>query len=104
MTHIPALRAFIRPRLLLALGLCSSGMLFAVFAVTGLPQRKAAQPDKRLRYTATPGGKASDLSRMEEEWHHRLTYPTGVFNPEWVRAALRQDSGKIGRASCRERV
>src|SRR6202011_5219903 len=42
-----------------------------------------------------PGGKrgeASDLSRMEEEWNNRLTYPTGLFNPAWLRAAAAQDS------------
>src|ERR1700736_5998797 len=40
-----------------------------------------------------PGGKrgeASDLNRMEEEWNNRLTYPTGLFNPAWVRLAALQ--------------
>jgi hypothetical protein len=39
-----------------------------------------------------PGGKADDLDRMEEEWNNRLTYPTGLFNPEWLRLAAIQDS------------
>ena len=39
-----------------------------------------------------PGGTADDLNRLEEEWNNRLTYPTGVFNPDWVRSAAIQDA------------
>ena len=39
-----------------------------------------------------PGGKADDLDRMEQEWHNRLTYPTGIFNPEWLRLAAATDA------------
>ena len=39
-----------------------------------------------------PGGEADDLDRMEVEWHNRLTYPTGLFNPIWVRLAAAQDA------------
>ena len=31
-----------------------------------------------------------DLGRLEQFWNDRLTYPTGVFNPAWVRAAAVQ--------------
>ena len=33
------------------------------------------------------GGEPDDLNRMEEEWNNRLTYPTGIFNPAWLRLA-----------------
>src|SRR4029077_21221291 len=31
-------------------------------------------------------------NRMEEEWNNRITYPTGVFDPAWIRQAVAQDS------------
>lgn len=47
----------------------------------------------RPRYMPVAGerGESSDLGRMEEEWNNRLTYPTGKFDPQWVRNAARQD-------------
>ncbi len=39
-----------------------------------------------------PGEKAEDLNAIEEDWNNRLTYPTGVFDPAWVRAAATQDA------------
>ena len=39
-----------------------------------------------------PGGETDDLNRLEEEWNNRLTYPTGLFNPLWVRLALAEDA------------
>ena len=36
------------------------------------------------------GKEARDLDRLEQQWNDRLTYPTGVFNPAWVRAAAAQ--------------
>jgi hypothetical protein len=39
-----------------------------------------------------PGGKVDDLDRMEVEWNNRLTYPTGLFNPAWLRLAAAQDA------------
>jgi hypothetical protein len=49
----------------------------------------------RLRYMPVPGrerGDADELNRMEEEWNNRLTYPTGIFNPAWLRIAAEADS------------
>ncbi|MFL6569752.1 MAG: dockerin type I domain-containing protein [Chthoniobacterales bacterium] len=34
---------------------------------------------------------ATGLERMELYWADRVTYPTGKFNPEWLREAARQD-------------
>lgn len=31
------------------------------------------------------------LLQLEDYWHHRLTFPTGKFNPGWVRKAADQD-------------
>lgn len=44
-----------------------------------------------------PGGKADDLERLEQEWNNRLTYPTGRFNPHWLRLAAVQH-GRMPRA------
>jgi hypothetical protein len=29
---------------------------------------------------------------MEVEWNNRLTYPTGIFDPAWVRLAALKDA------------
>ncbi len=39
-----------------------------------------------------PGGDPDDLNRLEAEWMSRLSYPTGKFDPAWVRRAAVQDS------------
>ena len=33
---------------------------------------------------------AADLSQLEQYWSDRLTYPTGNFDPAWVRQAAAQ--------------
>ncbi len=40
----------------------------------------------------TRGEKGEDLNRMELEWNTRLTYPTGKFDPAWLRKAALQDA------------
>ncbi len=39
-----------------------------------------------------PEGDRDELSLMELDWHNRLSYPTGRFDPAWVRRAAKQDS------------
>ena len=36
------------------------------------------------------GSEANDLARLEQAWSDHLSYPTGKFNPAWVRAAANQ--------------
>jgi Transposase DDE domain len=38
------------------------------------------------------GSKAEDLDDMELYWNDRLTYPTGRFDPAWLRQAAAQDT------------
>ena len=33
---------------------------------------------------------ASGLAELEQYWHNRLTFPTGRFDPAWLRAAAAQ--------------
>ena len=92
------------PRVLLAFALCSAGVLLATFGFTGVPRQLVGCPggsnceDRRTsteqpqRYMPIPGGDADDLDRMEVDWHNRLTYPTGRFDPAWVRQAAAQDA------------
>lgn len=44
-----------------------------------------------------PGGETDDLDGIETYWNNRLTYPTGRFDPAWVRQAAAQD-GQISRS------
>ena len=84
--------AFFNLRLLLSFVLCSIGVLLAIFGFAGTPWHAVGHSDQLPRYMPVPGGGADDLDRMEVEWNNRLTYPTGRFNPAWVRAAAARDA------------
>jgi hypothetical protein len=82
-----------QPRVFAAFLLFAAGVSLLAFGIEG-PSR----PDQRSRaaprqaYMPAPGGEPDDLDRLEAEWNNRLTYPTGVFNPEWVRLAAAADA------------
>src|SRR4051812_12886962 len=82
----------------LALFLCSSGIILAISSFTGL-ERRAHQnvparegEEERDRYSVAGTGELGEANEMEADWHNRLTYPTGRFDPAWVRAAAAQDA------------
>jgi len=79
---------FFNPRFLLAFAFCSASVLLATLSFTAIPGHTDLPP----RYIPTPGGDPDDLNQMELEWANRLTYPTGLFDPAWVRRAAEQDS------------
>ena len=82
---------FINLRVLLALSLCFAGVALAIFAGRDIAVRHASEPE---RYMPVPGskaeGEAAGLAQLEQYWHDRLTFPTGRFDPAWVRAAADQ--------------
>src|SRR4051794_32548028 len=82
---------FIKFRALLALFLGFSGVALAIFAGKDALVRPASEPE---RYMPVPSAKeqseAAALERLEQYWHDRLTFPTGRFDPAWVRAAVAQ--------------
>ncbi len=92
--------AFAYSRLLLALAFGFAGLLLALASI--VPKAKApviAQSESdgnenaaTPRYMPVPSGETDDLERMEMSWHDRLTYPTGRFNPAWIRQAAAQDA------------
>jgi hypothetical protein len=84
---------FFNLRALLGLTLLLSGVALAILAgKDGAPPR----PSERERYMPVPGGnsgnEAASLQEMEQYWRDRLTFPTGRFDPAWVRAAAAQHS------------
>jgi hypothetical protein len=83
----------VNPRVVIAFALCSVGVLLAVSSLAP-PVSQSGRKDiaEAERYMPVPGGDPDDLNRMEEEWNNRLTYPTGLFNPLWVRLAAAQDA------------
>ncbi len=81
------LPAFTIIRLLFALLFCSLGILLALTGVMQHDQQYVA----RAKDMPVLGDKGEDLDRLETDWSNRLTYPTGIFNPEWVRQAAEQD-------------
>src|SRR6266513_572684 len=82
---------FINLRILLGLTLGLSGIALAIFAGKDAAVPRASDPE---RYMPVPGAKgqseAAGLQQLEQYWHDRLTYPTGRFDPAWVRAAVAQ--------------
>src|SRR6187399_2716505 len=82
---------FINLRALFAVFLCFTGVALAIFAGRDVAVRRASEPD---RYMPVPGAKgqseAAGLEQLEQYWHDRLTFPTGRFDPAWVRAAVAQ--------------
>jgi hypothetical protein len=82
---------FINLRTLFGLTLGLSGIALAIFAGKEGAVRRASEPE---RYMPVPGGKSGDeargLAELEQYWHNRLTFPTGRFDPAWVRAAAAQ--------------
>src|SRR5438045_2352874 len=84
------------PRIFLSFVLGFAGVFLAMASITP-PSQNAATPvaapeAPRDRDIPVAGDKGEDLDRMEQEWNNRLTYPTGIFNPEWLRTAAVQDS------------
>ena len=80
------------PRIVAAFLLCAGGAALAFFSLLPPKQDNGTTAEQRDRYMPVPGGEADDLNRLEEEWNNRLTYPTGIFNPLWVRLAAAQDA------------
>src|SRR5438045_2516948 len=78
-------------RMLLGLTLGLSGVALAILAGKDGALRRPSGPE---RYMPVPGsdtrGEASGLAELEQYWHNRLTFPTGRFDPAWVRAAAAQ--------------
>src|SRR5438034_10218353 len=78
-------------RTLLGLTFALSGIALAIFAGKEGPVQPASEPE---RYMPVPGtgsqSEAAGLAQLEQYWHDRLTYPTGRFDPAWVRAAAAQ--------------
>src|SRR5256714_1192046 len=99
---VPRLRGeggFFNLRALIGFTLCFAGVALALFAhfspVTDhLSLPGAAKTSRPLPYMPAPGGRpeaeAADLGRLERFWNDRLTYPTGRFDPGWLRAAAVQ--------------
>src|SRR3982750_2550453 len=85
---------FIRVRTLLGLTLALSGVALAFFAGK---DAKVQGTSERERYMPVPGANTGDeaarLAELEQYWHDRLTFPTGRFDPAWLRAAAAQHAG-----------
>src|SRR6266513_661427 len=82
---------FFNLRALLGLTLCLSGIALAIFAGKEAAVPRASEP---ARYMPVPGASSGEeargLAELEQYWHNRLTFPTGRFDPAWVRAAAAQ--------------
>src|SRR5437764_3184681 len=82
---------FFNPRALLGLTLCFASLALAIFAARESTVHRVAQP---ARYMPVPGSdlqsEAARLAELEQYWQNRLTYPTGRFDPAWVRTAAAQ--------------
>jgi hypothetical protein len=84
------------PRLALSFVLGLAGVFLAMASMAPPSQspavKVASSAPRPQHYMPVPGGEADDLDRMEQEWNIRLTYPTGIFNPQWLRLAAAADA------------
>ena len=96
--------AFFNLRVLLGFTLSFFAVALAIFAGWGgalrSPDRRAGLAFRR-RVPTSPlvtcpypavmhRRRLAGLARLEQYWNDRLTFPTGRFNPAWVRAAARE--------------
>src|SRR5437773_3575128 len=82
---------FFNLRALLGLTLCLFGVALAIFAGKEAALRPAPEPDRYMPVAgARSQSEAAGLEQLEQYWHDRLTFPTGRFDPAWVRAAAAQ--------------
>ena len=78
----------IRIALLAAVGLALFATVLAAGSTHWTHSTKTSAP---LRYMALPGGDVGEeLGRLDTYWNERLTYPTGNYNPAWLRHAAAQ--------------
>lgn len=96
--------AFFNFRVLLSFTLGFLGIALAILAARDSTLRNlpgstrtavaAVRSDEPALYMPVPGRnsreEANGLARLEQYWNDRLTFPTGRFNPAWVRAAARE--------------
>ena len=96
--------AFFNVRVFLGITLGVLGLTLAIFAgkdtLLRTPDQPSASdvstglPEEPARYLPVPGHntreEAAGLAQLEQFWFDRLTFPTGRFNPSWVRAAAAQ--------------
>ena len=74
-------------------GLIVVGVAAVVLAVPGHHSSRATAPPSGAAYMPVPGsGEGEQFGAMDTYWNDRLTYPTGHFNPAWLRAAKAQDA------------
>jgi len=103
----PRAAAFLNARFAVAFIFYFAGILLTIAGFADLGSQSGDCPngsdchrvtrDSSERYMPVPGGEADDLESMEIDWHNRVTYPTGRFDPAWVRQAAAQDA-QVARA------
>src|SRR5438552_3080105 len=92
---------FFTLRALLGFTMCFLAVALAIFAGRNGALRSSQRHAKvghpyqePERYVPVPGvgsqNEAAGLAELEQYWHDRLTFPTGRFDPAWVRAAAAQ--------------
>jgi hypothetical protein len=73
-------------------GALAVAVVALVVATSGGHSTQAASSLAAPAYVPIPGSEEGEqFAAMDTYWNDRLTYPTGHFNPAWLRAAKRQD-------------
>ncbi len=104
-TSLRSKLGLVHPRVLLAVLFCTLGMVLAALSFIKAPtllgrghvasndlEANASQEESLARDMPVPGGEIDDLIGLERDWHNRLSYPTGRFDPAWVRKAADHDA------------
>src|SRR2546423_12802490 len=85
-------RVFVAFNLLCAAALLGVSAFQLTSSADHAKDRDAKAEEAPEHYMPVPGGEPDDLNRLELQWSDRLTYPTGRFEPAWVRQAAEQNA------------
>src|SRR5690242_3073140 len=76
-----------RKRILLAVAIGAA--LVAALVAGSVHWTRGHAKASPAKFVAAPEG-TERIGTLESYWNQRITYPTGHFNPAWLRAAARQ--------------
>ena len=72
-----------------------------VASATGASSRSTAEAEY---YAVEPEKDVEELLQQEAFWFNRVSYPTGRFDPEWVRRAAIEEPGHSAFSPCRQKA
>lgn len=77
--------------LLFVAAICLAKFSLAPLGIANGEHERGERDHLHYMPVAVERGEADQVNHIEEEWNDRLTYPTGIFDPAWLRNAADVD-------------